>query len=84
LRPYLKNWFLADFEGNLQLRVLQSQLETSFSDRVAIFQIKHHQIQILNLLNKDIHQKKTFKAGLKFESDDVLFGKLRPYLKNKF
>lgn len=35
-------------------------------------------------LNKDIHQKKTFKAGLKFEADDVLFGKLRPYLKNWF
>ncbi|CCG85764.1 restriction endonuclease subunit S [Erwinia piriflorinigrans] len=34
--------------------------------------------------NKDIHQKKTFKAGLKFEADDVLFGKLRPYLKNWF
>lgn len=34
--------------------------------------------------NKDIHQKKTFKAGLKFEADDVVFGKLRPYLKNWF
>ncbi|MBO1503073.1 restriction endonuclease subunit S [Serratia proteamaculans] len=34
--------------------------------------------------NKDIHQKKTFKAGLKFEAGDVLFGKLRPYLKNWF
>ncbi|MFV8801827.1 restriction endonuclease subunit S [Yersinia sp. LJYL362] len=34
--------------------------------------------------NKDIHQKKTFKAGLKFEAGDVVFGKLRPYLKNWF
>ncbi|NLU16952.1 MAG: restriction endonuclease subunit S [Serratia liquefaciens] len=34
--------------------------------------------------NKDIHQKKSFKTGLKFEADDVLFGKLRPYLKNWF
>lgn len=34
--------------------------------------------------NKDIHQKKIVKAGLKFEVDDVLFGKLRPYLKNWF
>lgn len=34
--------------------------------------------------NKDIHQKRIFKAGLKFEVDDVLFGKLRPYLKNWF
>ncbi|MBB1389835.1 restriction endonuclease subunit S [Shewanella sp. SG44-6] len=36
------------------------------------------------LFNKDIYQKKTFKAGLKFEIDDVVFGKLRPYLKNWF
>lgn len=34
--------------------------------------------------NKDIHQKKIFKSGLKFEANDVLFGKLRPYLKNWF
>ncbi|MCT6517649.1 restriction endonuclease subunit S [Proteus vulgaris] len=34
--------------------------------------------------NKDIHQKRIFKAGLKFEVNDVLFGKLRPYLKNWF
>lgn len=34
--------------------------------------------------NKDIHQKRIFKTGLKFEVDDVLFGKLRPYLKNWF
>ncbi|QEY17225.1 hypothetical protein D0C16_15310 [Cellvibrio sp. KY-GH-1] len=34
--------------------------------------------------NKDILQKKIVKAGLKFEVDDVLFGKLRPYLKNWF
>ncbi len=33
-------------------------------------------------LNKDIRQKKVFKTGLKFEVGDVLFGKLRPYLKN--
>lgn len=34
--------------------------------------------------NKNIHQKKNFKAGLKFEVGDVVFGKLRPYLKNWF
>ncbi|MCB2384759.1 restriction endonuclease subunit S [Shewanella sp. SR1] len=33
-------------------------------------------------LNKDIFQKTIFKAGLKFEVNDVLFGKLRPYLRN--
>ena len=33
-------------------------------------------------LNKDIFQKVVFKAGLKFEVNDVLYGKLRPYLRN--
>lgn len=33
-------------------------------------------------LNKDIFQKAIFKTGLKFEVNDVLFGKLRPYLRN--
>ena len=36
------------------------------------------------IFNKNIHQKKTFKAGLKFEAGNVVFGKLRPYLKNCF
>lgn len=33
-------------------------------------------------LNKDISQKENAKTGIVFESGDVLFGKLRPYLKN--
>ncbi len=33
-------------------------------------------------LNKDISQKELAKTGIEFESGDVLFGKLRPYLKN--
>lgn len=33
-------------------------------------------------LNKDINTKSSFKKGIYFESNDVLFGKLRPYLKN--
>lgn len=69
--------------------------EREFSD-IATRISTHHQSTLLpcveyedivtgkGRLNKDIHQKKTFKAGLKFESDDVLFGKLRPYLKNWF
>ncbi|EPN1403285.1 restriction endonuclease subunit S [Klebsiella quasipneumoniae] len=69
--------------------------ERGFSD-IATRISTHHQSTLLpcveyedivagkGRLNKDIHQKKTFKAGLKFESDDVLFGKLRPYLKNWF
>lgn len=32
--------------------------------------------------NKDIFQKKIDKTGIKFKEDDILFGKLRPYLKN--
>lgn len=34
------------------------------------------------VLNKDISRKNVVKKGVKFEKHDVLFGKLRPYLKN--
>lgn len=34
------------------------------------------------LLNKDVTKKECRKAGLLFENGDILFGKLRPYLKN--
>lgn len=33
-------------------------------------------------LNKDISQKFDNRKGIEFEPDDILFGKLRPYLKN--
>ena len=36
----------------------------------------------IGTLNKDLLQKTTSKRGVKFVKDDVLFGKLRPYLKN--
>jgi len=36
----------------------------------------------LGLLNKDIKKKISYKTGLVFHSGDVLYGKLRPYLKN--
>lgn len=34
------------------------------------------------ILNKDIKTKRAVKIGIKFLPGDVLFGKLRPYLKN--
>lgn len=34
------------------------------------------------LLNKNIYQKETIKTGVRFSSEDVLYGKLRPYLHN--
>ncbi|MHA7103282.1 restriction endonuclease subunit S [Bacillus sp. C-3-6] len=36
----------------------------------------------LGKLNKDIFQKESDKKGVKFKTGDILFGKLRPYLKN--
>ncbi|MDR1910905.1 MAG: restriction endonuclease subunit S [Helicobacteraceae bacterium] len=33
-------------------------------------------------LNKDIFEKKSSKTGIRFEAQDILFGKLRPYLHN--
>ena len=35
-----------------------------------------------NRLNKDVYSKPIHKGGIAFEKNDVLFGKLRPYLKN--
>lgn len=34
------------------------------------------------LLNKNVYQKETMKTGIRFSSEDVLYGKLRPYLHN--
>lgn len=34
------------------------------------------------VLNKDIYMKSVKKRGIQFKENDVLFGKLRPYLKN--
>lgn len=34
------------------------------------------------MLNKDIYKKSSLKAGIEFSAGDVLYGKLRPYLKN--
>lgn len=34
------------------------------------------------VLNKDVYKRDTIKYGKSFIADDVLFGKLRPYLKN--
>lgn len=34
------------------------------------------------LLNKDIRQKEAIKPGVKFSDNEVLYGKLRPYLHN--
>ena len=36
----------------------------------------------IGLLNKDITKKTSCKVGLAFHDGDVLYGKLRPYLKN--
>ena len=36
----------------------------------------------IGLLNKDITKKQSNKSGLLFSQGDVLYGKLRPYLKN--
>ena len=36
------------------------------------------------VLNKDLNEKNSSKRGIAFQSGDVLYGKLRPYLKNWF
>ena len=34
------------------------------------------------VLNKNVFEKKSYKKGIEFKYGDILFGKLRPYLKN--
>ena len=34
------------------------------------------------VINKDLHTKHVNKSGVKFSSEDILYGKLRPYLHN--
>ncbi|MEK0174931.1 restriction endonuclease subunit S [Tetragenococcus halophilus] len=63
--------------GNLVNRVTKLN-ETANLPRIEFEDIVSGQGQ----LNKDIYQKKNNKKGIEFEPGDILFGKLRPYLKN--
>ena len=56
---------------------------SSVSDRPELPRVEYEDIiSGIGQLNKDITQKKSTKVGIEFHPGDVLYGKLRPYLKN--
>ncbi|MFM5626233.1 restriction endonuclease subunit S [Aeromonas veronii] len=69
-------WIEKQFK-NLALRV------TTTSSAVELPRLEYEDIvSSLGVLNKNVYEKKSMKKGIAFEKNDVLFGKLRPYLKN--
>ncbi len=58
---------------------------TCMSDSFELPRIEYEDIVSgKGVLNKDIYRKESNKVGVEFDVGDVLFGKLRPYLKNWF
>ena len=62
-----------------------TQRRSEISDNAAYPRLEYEDIiPDQGVLNKDIFKKVSLKKGIKFSKGDVLFGKLRPYLKNWF
>ena len=62
-----------------------TQRRSEISDNAAYPRLEYEDIiPDQGILNKDIFKKVSLKKGIKFSKGDVLFGKLRPYLKNWF
>lgn len=56
---------------------------TETSNKIGLPRVEYEDINSgLGTLNKDLSGKYSNKQGVLFRADDVLFGKLRPYLKN--
>lgn len=56
---------------------------TTFSDDPTLPNVEYEDVESgQGLLNKNLLEKAVAKKGLLFEPGDILFGKLRPYLKN--
>lgn len=62
--------------------VAQRQSETMVSDDDNPCVEYEDVISEQGILNKDIYSKGVYKNGIRFTSEDVLYGKLRPYLHN--
>ncbi len=75
-KEYTGEWFLATFREMAQrvstYGISNTLPSVEFEDIVAGE----------GVLNKDIYRKNVVKRGVRFDENDVLFGKLRPYLKN--
>ena len=62
--------------------IAQRQSETMVSDDKNPCVEYEDVIAEQGTLNKDIYSKGVYKNGIRFTSEDVLYGKLRPYLHN--
>ena len=62
--------------------IAQRQSESAFSDDENPCIEYEDVLSGAGTLNKNIFEKQSCKKGIKFTSDDVLYGKLRPYLHN--
>ena len=76
----------AGFEGEWEQRkfcdVAQRQSETLVSDDDNPCVEYEDVIAEQGILNKDVYSKGVYKNGIRFTSENVLYGKLRPYLHN--
>lgn len=69
-------WISESFE-NLSSRV------STMDNSSALPRVEYEDIVSgVGVLNKDIYKKSSSKTGIKFSTGDILYGKLRPYLKN--
>ena len=75
-RGFYNKWTIESFE-NLVSRV------SIMDNDPALPHVEYEDIiSGAGTLNKDIYKKSSSKTGIKFSIGDVLYGKLRPYLKN--
>ena len=84
MEPGSNSWLLS-FSWEQREFSSFAQRRSEISDEATLPRIEYEDIiPDQGILNKDIFQKESMKKGIWFSKGDVLFGKLRPYLKNWF
>ena len=74
--------FTDEWEQRKFSEIAQRQSDTMMSDTENPCVEYEDVISEQGVLNKDVYSKEARKIGIKFSSEDVLYGKLRPYLHN--
>jgi len=75
------NGFSEQWEAN-EFSLMVTRI-SSISGKVGLPRVEYEDIiSGKGELNKNIYQKDSSKIGIEFDNGDVLYGKLRPYLKN--
>lgn len=73
------------FEGEWEESIFGNEVvrKSSNSDDKNLVRVEYEDIvPDLGILNKNLHSKNSIKRGILFGENDILYGKLRPYLKN--